>query len=146
MKTHQREWTWLDASETINASELARACAISIAELDELVGYGAVNPLELRAQEALFSAGCVPALRHACKLGQDFDLDLFTVGLLIDYLNRIDALQREIRFLRAHLPKHVLAAQREGPQPWTEPHAGGPGGAAPSNPTGGRIDQAPDPS
>jgi len=123
MKPQAPEWNWLDAGETIGVSDLARACGISLAELDELVGYGALQPLQSRTDERQFSAACVATLRHACKLRQDFDLDLFTVALLMDYLNHIEALQREIRFLRAHLPAHVIAAHRDGPQPWHEQHA-----------------------
>jgi chaperone modulatory protein CbpM len=43
-------------------------------------------------------------LRTAGKLRQDFDLDLFTVGLLLGYLNRIEALERQVRTLKAQTP------------------------------------------
>ena len=83
---------WLDAREAVSLSELARACALSPAELDELVDYGALVPVEELQQERLFSAECVMPLRTAGKLRQDFDLDLFTVAMLLGYLNRIEAL------------------------------------------------------
>ncbi len=95
---------WLDAREVIPLAELARICALSPAELDELVDYGALVPVEEARQERLFSAECVMPLRTAGKLRQDFDLDLFTVGLLLGYLNRIEALERQVRTLKAHLP------------------------------------------
>jgi chaperone modulatory protein CbpM len=123
MQPRPDEWSWLDASETITAAELCRACHLSDAELQELVGYGAVQPTRTGPGGNTFSAGCMVTLRHACQLRRDFDLDLFTVALLSDYLNRIEALQRELQALRAHLPAHVLAPHREGPQPWVEPHA-----------------------
>jgi chaperone modulatory protein CbpM len=122
MQPRPDEWNWLDASETISAAELSRACGLSDAELQELVGYGAVQPLKGQGGN-MFSAGCVVTLRHACQLRQDFDLDLFTVSLLSDYLDRIEALQRELRMLRAHLPTHLHPPHREGPPPWVEPHA-----------------------
>jgi chaperone modulatory protein CbpM len=125
MKLQPHDWNWLDASETIGLSELSRACQVSVGEIDELIEYGALVPLQREADELVFSAACAPALRTACKLRQDYDLDLFTVALLMDYLNRIEHLEREIRSLHAHLPAHVVAARREGPQPWREPHAGG---------------------
>lgn len=123
MQPRPDEWNWLDASETISAAELSQACGLSDAELQELVGYGAVQPLKPEQGGSIFSAGCVVSLRHACQLRRDFDLDLFTVALLAEYLNRIEALERDLRTLRAHLPAHVLAQHREGPQPWVEPHA-----------------------
>lgn len=95
---------WLDAREVIPLAELAQICALSPAELDELVDYGVLVPVEKAPQERLFSAECVMPLRAAGKLRQDFDLDLFTVGLLLGYLRRIEALERQVRTLKARLP------------------------------------------
>lgn len=97
---------WLDAREAVTVAELARVCALSPAELDELVDYGALVPVEELQQERLFSAECVMPLRTAGRLRQDFDLDLFTVAMLLGYLNRIEALERELLSLRAQLPGH----------------------------------------
>lgn len=95
---------WLDAREVVTLAELARICALSPAELDELVDDGVLVPVEQAKQERLFSAECVMPLRAVGKLRQDFDLDLFTVGLLLGYLNRIEALERQVRTLKAQLP------------------------------------------
>lgn len=117
------ECSWLDASETIGLPDLARTCGWSVDDLEELIDYGALTPVRAPAAERLFSASCVPTLRTVCKLRLDFDLDLFTVALLMDYVNRIEELKQEVRTLQAHLPKHVSAVHREGPEPWHEPHA-----------------------
>lgn len=109
MQANQPDWVWLDASESIGMSELARACGLSTQELDELVGYGALAPLETAGQtlpEPVFSAACVMTLRTAGKLRRDFDLDLFAVAMLMDYQGRIDSLERQVRALQAHLPGH----------------------------------------
>jgi chaperone modulatory protein CbpM len=119
----QRHDTWVDASETISRAELSRSCQVSPGELDELIEYGALAPVQKHGQEIVFSAACAPALRTACKLRRDYDLDLFTVALLMDYLNRIERLEREVRSLQAHLPAHLVKPHRDGPQPWREPHA-----------------------
>jgi len=95
---------WLDAREVVTLAELARICALSPAELDELVDDGVLVPVEQTRQERLFSAECVMPLRTAGKLRQDFDLDLFTVGLVLGYLKRIEALERQVRTLKAQLP------------------------------------------
>ncbi|OOG36706.1 chaperone modulator CbpM [Polaromonas sp. A23] len=104
MKTQLFDVAWLDAREVITMAELARICALSPAELDELVDDGVLVPVEEGRQERLFSAECVMPLRTAGRLRQDFDLDLFTVELLLGYLNRIEALERQVRTLKAHLP------------------------------------------
>jgi len=139
VKAQAPEWHWLDAQETIPAQDLCRACRISSAELLELVEYGALQPVAGHADHAdhAFSAEWVVPLREATRLRRAFDLDLFTVGLVLDYLNRIEGLERELRSLRAHLPSHLSSPARsthEGPAPWREPHAG----AMPDAPTTGR--------
>ena len=95
---------WLDAREAVTLVELAHICALSVDELDELMDYGALVPMQDDRQERLFSAECAMPLRTAGKLRRDFDLDLFTVGLLLGYLNRIEALERQVQSLQAHLP------------------------------------------
>ncbi len=107
--THIESGTWLDATETVTADELARACGLSADQLDELVEYGALLPLPTPLpgptpaleRVHLFSATCVIPLRTACHVQRDFDLDLFTAGVLVGYLTRIDTLERQILSLHA---------------------------------------------
>ncbi len=117
MNTHithtdrQESWISLDASETVTADELARASGLSADQLNELVEYGALMPVAAcsAAQEPdrLFSATYVITLRAACHVQRDFDLDLFTAGLLVGYLMRIDALERQIQSLHAQSTAHA---------------------------------------
>jgi chaperone modulatory protein CbpM len=114
---------WLDARETVTVTELARVSGLTASELQELVEYGALAPVQ-RTQTAtlVFSAACVAPLRHAVRLRRDYDLDLFMVGMLLDYLQRIEDLEKQVRSLKAQLPKHAHVAHHEGPEPWHEPH------------------------
>ena len=105
MTETQTPWLWLDARDSVTLADLARACGMSAAELDELVDYGALVPLAPAQPERLFSAEWVPALRSAAKLRLDLELDLFTMALVLDYLGRIAALEQQIQTLRAQLPR-----------------------------------------
>jgi chaperone modulatory protein CbpM len=117
------DWTWLDPHRRIGQVELAQMCSLTIAEVDELVDYGALVPLATEVGETRqFSAGSVPPLREASRLRVHYDLDLFTVSLLLGYLQRIAHLEQQLRALHAHLP-HPPHLPREGPTPWREPHA-----------------------
>lgn len=107
MNQNQAEWIWLDTTETVTMSELSRCCGLSPAELVELVDYCALQPVAGAVDEPVFSAGWVAPLRTASKLRLDFDLDLFTVAVLLGNLNRIEALEREVRSLQARLPSHL---------------------------------------
>ena len=120
MKPTAPDWTWLDAGAVIAQPELARMCGLSMAELDELVDYGALLPAASGAEGRTFSGEWVAGLREAARLRATFDLDLFTLALLLGYLQRIHRLEQQVRSLQAHAGPQLLP--REGPAPWREPH------------------------
>ena len=91
----------LDAFEPLGLTELARIAEISSEELNELVEYGALSPLSVDKQELRFSAQCLTTLRTASKLRHDYDLDLFSMAILMDYLHRIQALEEQVQSLQA---------------------------------------------
>lgn len=121
MQAPEIEWAWLAAPHVIDQAELQHICGLAAAQVDELVEYGALVPLPGTAAPRVFDAGCVPALREALRLHALFDLDLFAVGLLTGYLQRIETLEQQVHALRAHVP-HPDRSHREGPTPWHEPH------------------------
>jgi hypothetical protein len=72
-------------------------------------------------QPGMFRADVVAPLREAARLRALFDLDLFTSGLLLQYLRRIDTLERELRILEGSAPQP--RTERDGPTRWRGPHA-----------------------
>jgi hypothetical protein len=118
------EWMWLDARRTVLGDELARMCGVTPDEIGELVEYGSLQVLP----DGSFRADVVVPLREAVRVRTQFDLDLFTAGLLLHYLQRIEHLEQELRAHRGHRTGDTAA--REGPAPWREPHATGPGAPA----------------
>jgi chaperone modulatory protein CbpM len=106
------DWMWLDATETVTISELSNCCGMSTLELDELIEYKALPPLPPAPSqspllfERLFSAEWVTPLREVGKMRHDYDLDLFTVAMLLSHLNRIEVLEKKVRSLQARLPTH----------------------------------------
>lgn len=107
----QVEWAWLDTGETSTLHELSECCGMDDAELEELMDYSALIPITLTAnlpvQERLFSAQWAHPLREVGKMRADFDLDLFTVALLLGKMSRIEILERELRKLTSRMPAHV---------------------------------------
>ena len=97
----------LDTTEVITLTELAEYCGMSPAELDELMGYNALLPLPDTAPDYAFSAHWVVPLRTAAQLRLDFDLDLFTVAILLDKLRQIERLERQVQKLQALVPGHL---------------------------------------
>jgi chaperone modulatory protein CbpM len=96
-----------DTTETITLSELAQCCGMSAQDLDELVDYSALVPVICTAPERIFSAHWVVPLRSAAKLRFDFDLDLFTVAIMLGHLNQIELLERQVQSLLALVPKQL---------------------------------------
>jgi hypothetical protein len=121
MQATEADWAWLAAPHVIDQRELERMCGLQALQVDELVEYGALVPLPEEGGPRVFDAGCVPPLREALRLHAVFDLDLFAVGLLTGYLQRIQHLEQQVHALRAQVP-HPVRPQRDGPAPWHEPH------------------------
>ncbi len=109
MTQEPSDWRWLDNRETVTLAELSHCCGMSETELNELVDYCALVPLVPASLERAFSAQWVTPLRHASQLRLDFDLDLFTVAILLGNLNRIEVLERQVHSLQALLPTRLRA-------------------------------------
>lgn len=115
--TQSEDWMWLDACTTVARADLARMCGVTEGEIDELVEYGSLE----RPQTDVFRADVVAPLREAVRVRSLFDLDLFTAGLLLQYLRRIEALEQELRVVQASMAQ--VPVERDGPAHWLEPHA-----------------------
>jgi hypothetical protein len=87
--------------DTIGITELAYACAMSREELEELMEYGALLPLAPIRTEPVFTLEWMQPLRTAGKLRRDYDLDLFVVVIVMDYLRRIESLEAQVQSLQA---------------------------------------------
>jgi chaperone modulatory protein CbpM len=107
MPTETIECFMLDATEVFTLTELAECCGMSTAELDELVDYNALLPLPDTEPDRVFSAHWVVPLRTVAKLRMDFDLDLFTVAMLLEKQHQIELLERQLQSLQALLPAHL---------------------------------------
>ncbi len=99
--TSPRTDVLLLCDDTIGIAELADACALSRAELEELIDYGALAPIASRHSEPLFALDWMQPLRTAGKLRRDYDLDLFVVVIVMDYLRRIATLEAQVQSLQA---------------------------------------------
>lgn len=91
----------LHSDDTIGIAELAQACAMSRLELEELMEYGALLPITPQHPEPVFALEWMQPLRTAGKLRRDYDLDLFVVVIVMDYLHRITVLEARVQTLQA---------------------------------------------
>jgi chaperone modulatory protein CbpM len=87
--------------DRVGFSDLSAACAISVDELEELMEYGALAPIASGDPEPMFAITCLQPLCTASKLRRDYDLDLFVVVIVMDYLRRIETLESQLLSLQA---------------------------------------------
>lgn len=111
----------LNTAAFMTCEQLAAGCGMSVVELSELVSYSALVPVKSdaawldieNADQWVFSEQCLKPLCAACKLRSDFDLDMFTVAIVLGSLQRIDALERDI----AVLQQKIIIFEQENAHP-----------------------------
>ena len=104
MKAELNEALWLSERREFSLAEFVELSGLSEAELRELVDYGALEQTNPQAEQWTFSAERVIAARAACRLRNDFDLDMHGLALILIYLDRIRDLEAQLQDLRARLP------------------------------------------
>lgn len=105
MSTESTEALWLHRYHECSLTEFSELSGLSESELREWIEVGVLAPANPDVEPWSFSADCLVTVRTACRLRQDFDLDTNSVALVVTLLNRVHALEDEIRELRAKLPQ-----------------------------------------
>jgi chaperone modulatory protein CbpM len=99
------EAVWLTEDHVFSLAELAELSGLPESELRELVDYGAVTPIDPDASPLVFSGKCLLTVRTACRLRVSFDLEPYSVALMVTLLERIQDLEAQVCDLRAQLPE-----------------------------------------
>jgi chaperone modulatory protein CbpM len=106
MKIELAEALWMDAHQEVSFAELSQSSGLSEAELRELVDCGALAPIDVQSAAWTFGGDCLVTVRTACRLRNDLELDPHALALALLFLNRIRALEAQLRDLQAQLPQH----------------------------------------
>ncbi len=101
------------ASEYLTCEQLSESSGMSMMELGELVSYSALKPIKRDAMHSksiitdhwVFSTQWLKPLCAASKMRNDFDLDLFTVAILLGNFQRIDELEQHVHALQLQMQK-----------------------------------------
>jgi chaperone modulatory protein CbpM len=103
MRIELNEVLWFE-EHSVTLSELSELCALPLPLLQELVGSGAIVPLEAGGPELRFGGQALSAARTAQRLREAFELDTSGLLLALGLLDRVSDLERELRALRARVP------------------------------------------
>lgn len=88
----------------LTSSELAAAVGVSEATLARLVRSGLVEPVSADANE--FTADTAVRLKRMLRLHDDLDVDLAGAAIIVDLLERMERLERDLERLRGgHKPE-----------------------------------------
>ena len=101
MRVEIHEAVWLDEQQHFSLAELAELSGLPEAEVRQLIDYAALAP----AAGTKFSADCLVTARMACRLRNDFDLDAGGLALTLSLIERIRALEAQLRALQAQFPQ-----------------------------------------
>lgn len=82
--------------EYLSAEEVINLCELSQEEAIELRDYGALSSDMVVDEKLFFSAQRMQFLKHACAQRRDYDLDLFSVVLVLGYLQEIASLKQQL--------------------------------------------------
>jgi chaperone modulatory protein CbpM len=91
----------LDERGTLTIEELVEQSNLPEDELRALVDYGALSPIDPAAATWTFTASWVVVARTASRLRRDFELDAYSLSVVLRFAQRVEALESELRALRA---------------------------------------------
>jgi chaperone modulatory protein CbpM len=103
MNVEIAEATTLDEHGLVTLDQLVEAADLPADELRALVDYGALAPVDPAAASWTFTASYVVVARTAGRLRRDFELDAHSLSVVLCYVQRVEALEAELRALRARL-------------------------------------------
>jgi DNA-binding transcriptional MerR regulator len=91
------------ASENLlSAGDLARLARLHPEMVERLIEWGLIDPVE-REPQLLFPETAVPRIWRIMRLRRDLSINWAGIGVVLDLLDKIDRLEREIARLRREL-------------------------------------------
>jgi chaperone modulatory protein CbpM len=94
----------LDDETMVALEELLEASGLAREEVAELVEFGIFEPA-VAGERWFFSSRCIIQARRAARLRDDFGINPPGMALALAYLERIEALERQLRELECQLLK-----------------------------------------
>jgi DNA-binding transcriptional MerR regulator len=87
--------------DQLTLERLADAAEIHPGLVERFVAYGLLEPVEWVGPLLLFDADAVPRLQTIMRLRRDTGVNLAGIGMILELLDRLRALERENLWLRA---------------------------------------------
>jgi chaperone modulatory protein CbpM len=101
MNTAPDEAVRIDDDAVLSYRDLVLESGVSEQVVQEMVNYGVLTPLGADATTWTFTMRSLVVVRKAQRLQRDFELDTHAVTVVLRYLERIEALEAQVRSLQA---------------------------------------------
>lgn len=88
-----------DDQREVSLDELCQLCGVQTALVMELVEEGVLEPVQQRTTTWIFAGTSVKRVQTAMRLQHDLDLNLPAVALVLDLLEELEELRRQVRQL-----------------------------------------------
>ena len=82
--------------EQLTLESLAACTGVPPARLEYFVEYGLLEPIARTGTQWLFDPACIVRLRMIERLRRDLGANLAGIAVILDLLDRLTALQREV--------------------------------------------------
>ncbi len=90
--------------ERLSLDSLAARAGLHPELIERFIDYGLIEPSQRAGAQMFFDFDCVLRLRKIERLRHDLGANLAGVAVILDLLDRLTALQREIESLRRFAP------------------------------------------
>ena len=99
---HYRYESRSGSENLVTAGELARLARLHPEMVDKLVDWGLIEPVKWEPK-LLFPETTVPRIWRIMRLRRDLGINWSGIGVVLDLLDKIEELEREIAWLRKQL-------------------------------------------
>ena len=90
---------------SLDLKDAVEICQLNDDEFNELVEYGVVELMVNESGAVSIASSCIHTLQTAAQIRIDYALDLFSIVILVNYLQRITDLENENLLLKSELSK-----------------------------------------
>jgi len=99
---HYRYESRSGSENLVTTGELARLARLHPEMVDKLVDWGLIEPVKWEPK-LLFPETAVPRIWRIMRLRRDLGINWSGIGVVLDLLDKIEELEREIAWLRRQL-------------------------------------------
>jgi hypothetical protein len=100
MNAERIDAVWTEEHRLVSFDELRDRWGVSSSQLHDFIAHGVLEPAA-DPQGQGFRLETVSLVRTACRLQEELELDAHAVGVVLELLRRVRALEDEVGTLRA---------------------------------------------